>query len=110
VNSLLENQETYNERTIHQPLITKKDRFVWVKGGTYGLVKWGLKKPPYVKDRIIELLSAAGYPLPLWHLEEKVLEVCNCKRTSIQMTLDLNPKLFTIFEGEQYGLRGNFAK
>jgi hypothetical protein len=110
VNSLLQEQEAYSEGYIHNALLTREDKFVWVKNGTYGLVKWGLKKPPYVKDRIIELLSAADYPLPLWHLEEKVLEVCNCKRASIRMTLDLNPKLFRRFDGEQYGLRENSAK
>lgn len=110
VNSLLQEREGYNERTLHYALIKNEDKFIRVKGGTYGLAKWGLKKPPYVKDRIIELLSAAGYPLPLWHLEEKTLEVCNCKPASVRMTLNLNPKLFTKFDGEQYGLRENFAR
>lgn len=110
VNALLQDQEGYSAGYILNTLIAEHDKFVRVKGGTYGLVKWGLKKPPYVKDRIIELLSTAGYPLPLWHLEEKVLEVCNCKPASIPMTLNLNPKLFKRFEGDQYGLREKSAK
>jgi hypothetical protein len=105
VNSLLHEREGYSDRTIHHSLLGSEKKFIRIKSGTYGLAKWGLKKPPFVKDRIIELLSAAGYPLPLWHLEEKVLEVCNCKRSSVHMTLNLNPILFTRFDGERYGLR-----
>jgi hypothetical protein len=98
-----------NERTIHNALICNQEKFVWVKSGTYGLAAWGLKKPPFIKDRLVELLGESRYPLPLWHLKEKVLEVCNCKEESIRMTLDLNPKLFKKFEGDQYGLRKHYG-
>jgi hypothetical protein len=90
---------------LHNALITKREKFVWVGNGTYGLAVWGLKRPPYLKDRLVELLSGSSYPLPFWHLEEKVLEVCNCKKASVRMTLDLNPKLFKKFDGDQYGLQ-----
>jgi hypothetical protein len=99
-----------NERTIHNGLWQGSNKFVWVKNGTYGLSAWGITKPPYIKDRLIELLSDAQYPLPFWHLEEKVLEMCNCKKDSVRMTLDLNPKLFRKFEGDQYGLRQHYEK
>jgi hypothetical protein len=109
VGSLFGEARSLNERTIHQALLTNRKQFVWIKNGTYGLAAWGLKKPPFLKDRLIELLSVARYPLPLWHLEEKVLEVCNCKLKSIRMTLDLNPKLFAKFGGEQYGLQQHYS-
>jgi hypothetical protein len=96
------------ERTIHNRLVSRSDKFVWVKNGTYGLKAWGLKRPPYLKDKLIELLSDASYPLPYWYLKEKALEVCNCKETSVRMTLDLNPKVFKRFPDDQYGLRSHF--
>lgn len=105
VSSIFGEGGTFNERTIHQALLTNRKAFVWVKHGTYGLAAWGLKKPPFIKDRLVELLSVTGYPLPFWHLEQKVLEVCNCKQESVRMTLDLNPGLFTKFAGDQYALR-----
>jgi hypothetical protein len=105
VSSVFGEGQALNESTIHQALLTNRKAFVWVKNGTYGLTAWGLKKPPFIKDRLVELLSATGYPLPFWHLEQKVLEVCNCKQESVRMTLDLNPRLFTKFAGDQYGLR-----
>jgi hypothetical protein len=97
------------ERSIHNALYSGQDKFVWVNSGhTYGLKAWGLQKPPFIKDRLVQLLSEVRYPLPLWHLKEKVLEVCNCREASVQMTLDLNPKVFKKFDGEQYGLREHF--
>ena len=38
------------DRSIHFGMIAKRDTFVWVKSGTYGLVAWGLTQPPYIKD------------------------------------------------------------
>jgi hypothetical protein len=97
-----------NERSVHNALVQNQRKFVWVAPGTYGLVAWGLKRPPFIKDRLMELLSESRYPLPLWYLNQKVLEVCNCKEASVRMTLDLNPSLFRKFEGDQYGLREYF--
>jgi hypothetical protein len=104
-NSIAEETRTLTDGTIHNALVGDGEKFIRVKSGTFGLAVWGLKKPPYVKDRLVELLATAGYPLPLWHLEQKVLEVCNCKPTSVRMTLDLNPKIFSKFSGDQYGLQ-----
>jgi hypothetical protein len=98
------------DRTIQFALQAKRDIFVWVKPGTYGLVAWGLTKPPYIKDKLSELLAETQYPLPYWHLEEKVLEVCNCKPASVRMTLELNPRLFKKFDGDQFGLARHFSQ
>jgi hypothetical protein len=109
VNELAETPGTINERRVHNAIIRTPEKFVWVGSGTYGLVAWGIQRPPYLKDRLIQLLSETRYPLPYWHLREKVLEVCNCREASIRMTLDLNTKLFKKFEGDQYGLRKHYA-
>jgi Bacterial RNA polymerase, alpha chain C terminal domain/Sigma-70, region 4 len=106
--TLVREEAALSKGTIHNTLITKREMFVWVKSGTYGLAAWGLKRPPFIKNRIIELLSESEYPLPFWHLKEKVLEVCNCKDESVRMTLDLDPRLFRKFEGNQYGLRKHY--
>jgi hypothetical protein len=109
-NSIVEESRALTAGTIHNALIENGEKFVRVKSGTFGLAVWGLKKPPYVKDRLVEVLSVAGYPMPLWHLEQKVLEVCNCKPTSVRMTLDLNPQVFSRFAEDQYGLHMGSAK
>jgi hypothetical protein len=99
-----------DERNVHNRLISRPDKFVWVKAGTYGLAAWGLKRPPYLKDRLVELLSQSRYPLPYRYLKEKSLEVCNCRDASVRMTLDMNPKLFKRFDGDQYGLREHYGR
>jgi hypothetical protein len=96
--------------TIHNALVTNRKTFVWVKPGSYGLAAWGLKRPPFIKDRLVELLSETQYPLPYWHLKKKVLEVCNCKEDSVRMTLDLNASLFKKFDGDQYGLQSHYSQ
>jgi hypothetical protein len=98
-----------NERRVHNAIMRTPQKFVWVGSGTYGLAAWGIKRPPYLKDRLVQLLSEARYPLSYWHLREKVLEVCNCKEASIRMTLDLNPKVFKKFEDDQYGLLQHYT-
>jgi hypothetical protein len=107
---LLGRRKPLNVGTIHNALGTKPKTFVWVGQGTYGLAEWGLKRAPYIKDRLIELLSETHYPLPYWHLKERVLEVCNCKEDSVRMTLDLNPTLFRKFDGDQYGLQSHYSE
>ncbi len=92
------------EGTVHNAL-ANREKFVWVKSGTYGLKAWGLKQPPYIKDRLVQILSEGRYPLPYWYLQQKVLEVCYCKEQSVRMTLDLNPKLFKKYDNDQYTLR-----
>lgn len=93
------------ELTIHGAIISHPKVFVRVKDGTYGLAAWGLKKPPFVKDRLIQLLSSAGHPLPLRYLERKVLDVCNCKPDTVRMQLHFNPQIFVKLPDRHYGLR-----
>lgn len=108
ISTLFPDAGSVNLRALQNALIYNRNTFVWVKNGTYGLAAWGLAKPPFIKDRLIELLSSSNYPLPYWHLKEGVLEVCNCKEPSVRMTLDLNPKVFKKFDGDQYGLQRHY--
>lgn len=94
-----------NTGTVHNVLGSKEAKFVLTGPGTYGLSEWGIERPPFVKDRLVQLLSESPTPLPYEHLKQKVLEVCNCKENSVRMTLDLNRQLFTKFHNERYGLR-----
>jgi hypothetical protein len=101
-------QETSPRGRFTNVLVTRRDVFVWVKNGTYGLSSWGLKQPPSIKDRLIQILGESSYPMAYWFLKEKTLEVCNCKEASVRMTLDLNARVFKKFGGDQYGLAVKF--
>jgi len=99
-----------NERTVHNVLVSKKEKFVWTSRSTYGLKEWGIQRPPFVKDRLVQLLSSSRAPLSYEYLKQKVLEVCNCNENSIRMTLDLNHQLFRKFHNDRYGLRKHDGK
>ncbi len=93
-----------NARGVHNRLVGMSDVFVRTAMGKYGLVKWNIPKPPFIKDFMIELLENAKRPLPREYIKEKTLAVCNCKETSIQMLLDLHRKAFRKFSDGNYGL------
>ena len=93
------------ELTIHGAIIGHPQIFVWLKDGTYGLAAWGFRKPPFVTDRLIQLLSSARHPLSLQYLERKVLDVCNCKPATVRMELHFNPQYFISLPNHEYGLR-----
>jgi Bacterial RNA polymerase, alpha chain C terminal domain/Sigma-70, region 4 len=96
-----------NEAAIYKALMLRRDRFVRVDRGTYALVAWGAKYP-FVKERLIEVLSQSPHPLPLWRINAQVLEVYNCSETYIRRTLNRNPKIFKQLNGDQYGLRKQY--
>lgn len=109
INNLDESVRKLSEGTIHNVLISRREVFVWVKNGTYGLASWGLKQPPSIKERLVQILSEHTYPIAYWFLKEKTLEVCNCRETSVRMTLDLNPRIFKKFDADQYALTSKFS-
>jgi hypothetical protein len=110
INQIYADTRDVSEGSVHNVLVSSRDVFVWVKNGTYGLAAWGLKQPPSIKEAIIQILGESTYPMAYWFLKEKTLEVCNCKEASVRMTLDLNPKVFKKFAGDQYGLARKFEK
>jgi RNA polymerase alpha subunit/sigma-70-like protein len=93
-----------NIRTVHNELVKRSDLFVNVGEGTYALLEWGLKRPPYLKDALIRILSESSYPVQYWYIEQKMRTISAYKPTSIRMTLDLNPKIFKKYDGDQYSL------
>jgi hypothetical protein len=95
------------ELTIHGAIIRHPQTFVWLKDGTYGLAAWGFRKPPFVTDRLIQLLSIAGHPLSLQCLEREVLDVCNCKPATVRMELHFNPQYFVSLPNHEYVLRNS---
>ena len=95
----------FNPCNVHATLQSHKDDvFVWRSPGVYGLKSWGLEKPPYVKEYLIELLHQSDKPLHIDQLKEEVLKVSNCKEASVFMTLDLNEEIFVKYPEGFYGL------
>ena len=94
----------FNPHNVHARIESIGETFVWVAPGVYGLKRWGLNRPPYVKDYIIELLQVTDSPMHVRELTEKVLQKCNCSRSSVVMTLSLKKDVFREYPDKFYGL------
>lgn len=104
MNELFPDYGPFDSHNVHARIGSRKDIFVWVAPGVYGLKRWGLERPPYVKDYLIKLLRKASRPMHLNELTEKTLEECKCKRSSVGLTLDLNKDAFINYPDKLYGL------
>ena len=94
-----------NARNIHARLIYDQKTFVWQSNGVYGLSAWGLKKAPYVKDRLVEILKSTERPMSLRQLVPKVLETCHCNENTPAAILEMHRDLFVRLDKGIYGLR-----
>jgi len=94
----------FHAHSIHGRIGGMKKTFTWVSPGVYGLRSWGLERPPFVKDYLVELLKKANEPLHINVLTRNTLERCNCQPPSIGMTLGLNKDTFKKYRGNYYGL------
>jgi hypothetical protein len=94
-----------NVRNIHARLVYDQDTFVWQSNGVYGLSAWGLKKAPYVKNRLVQILKSARKPMSLDQIVPKVLKTCRCNEHTPAAILEANPALFIRLDKRIYGLR-----
>lgn len=59
INEKFSPQAPLNPRNVHARLLHGQETFVWQSSGVYGLTAWGLKKAPFVKDRLVQILKSA---------------------------------------------------
>jgi hypothetical protein len=85
-------------------VLYRKDLFVRVASGTYGLVAWGLKERPSNVDLIAGYLKRRGIAAAFGDILQKVGAPHQMKTNSLRMSLDLNPRFYRSIEDE-YGLR-----
>ena len=105
LNEMFPERAPFNPRNIHARLANDQTTFVWQAQGTYGLASWGLKKAPFVKDRLVEIIDTAQQPMSLDQIVPKVLEACRCKKDTVSAILDAHPELFVKFDRGIYGLK-----
>ena len=94
--------------TLHQRIwqhdFDKKDVFVRVDSGTYGLKEWGLRTATQYTDIIATVMNEDGRALPKEVIFAKVNQIREIKESTLLMNLDLNPRFYRSIEGS-YGLR-----
>jgi DNA-directed RNA polymerase alpha subunit len=104
MNDLFPEYGIFDSHNVHARIGGRKDIFVWVAPGVFGLKRWGLERPPYVKDYLIKLLKKTNKPMHINELTEKVLEKCNCSKSSVFLTLCMNEDTFIKYPEKFYGL------
>jgi hypothetical protein len=81
------------------------DVFVSLGRGTYALRNWGVSRPPYVKDFVIETMRLSGGQATIEQVAAVGAKKYGFKRSSIAMTMSLNPTFFQRVRGTLYKLR-----
>lgn len=104
MNELFPEYGPFDSHNVHARIGGRKDTFVWVAPGVFGLKRWGLERPPYIKDYLVKLLKKANKPTHINELSEKTLERCNCSKSSVSLTLDINEDTFIKYPEKFYGL------
>mgnify|MGYP002640199825 CR=1 FL=1 len=100
----LKRRKNFNTAAIYNMLQGKKDVFVRVEAGTYGLAEWGVKESEYYTDIIASVLSESGKALSFGAVYQRVHAIRKIEKTSLLMFLDLNPRFYRS-KSNTYGLR-----
>jgi hypothetical protein len=70
------------------------DVFVSLGRGMYGLRDWGVSRPPFLKDFLVGAIQERGGRAHIDDLAAFGDQKYGFKRTSVSMTLSMNPRLF----------------
>jgi hypothetical protein len=105
VNQGFSRQQPMKPRNVHARLLHDEETFVWQSSGVYGLSAWGLKRAPFVKNRLLEILRSAKRPMSLDQIVPKVLETCHCNEHTPGAILEAHRELFVRLDKGIYGLR-----
>jgi len=105
INEKFSPQAPLSPRNVHARLLYGQESFVWQSSGVYGLSAWGLKKAPFVKDRLVQILKSARQPMALSQIVKKVLETCHCNEHTPAAILEAHGELFVRLDKGIYGLK-----
>jgi DNA-directed RNA polymerase alpha subunit/DNA-binding CsgD family transcriptional regulator len=105
VNAMLPEDQHLTPRAAHIRLMQSPDIFVYVgRRGTYGLVEWGLRRPPTYEEALAQILTDAGHPMPLGQILDRLVEIRpNSEGSSVGIILSTSGK-FRVFAHDTYGL------
>lgn len=97
-------RESFNSTALYNSLMNYPKLFVRVDAGTYALVEWGLKQADYYPDIIASILKSSKKPLSADTIFNRVNEIREVKRSTLNMSLDMHPRFYKSLE-KTYGLR-----
>lgn len=98
-----------SQKYIHNHLLSRRDLFVYVSAGTYGLLEWGMEDRRVgrggepIGDLMVEFLEGRGVPASKEEITAHVLTRKNCRGGSVAQRL-LYDERFHQFDKNKYGL------
>jgi hypothetical protein len=94
VNSLIPDRRPMNSHAVAAVMLRYPDIFVSLGRGMYALKNWGITRPPFLKDFLAEAIKSQGGTATAEELVVLGAQRYGFKRTSVLMTLSMNPRLF----------------
>lgn len=104
VNAMFPNRGPFSLSGITGAMLRHPQTFVALGRGMYALRNWGISRPPFLKDFLAEAIRAAGGEAAAEELAELGGRRYGFKRTSVALTLAMNPQLFKHLGHQKYRL------
>jgi RNA polymerase sigma factor (sigma-70 family) len=104
MNFMFPDKAPFQGHAITATMLRYPDVFVSLGRGMYGLRNWGVSRPPYVKDFVIDSMRLAGGQATVEDIAELGARKHGFKKSSIAMTMSLNPNFFQHVRGTLYRL------
>ena len=98
-----------SQKYVHNHLLSRRDLFVYVSAGTYGLLEWGMEDRRVgrggepIGDLMVEFLEGRGVPASKEEITAHVLTRKNCRGGSVAQRL-LYDERFHQFDKNKFGL------
>jgi hypothetical protein len=94
VNAIAPDGRIRDGHAITATMLRYPDVFVSLGRGMYGLRDWGISRPPFIKDFLVSAIQERGGRAHTDDLVSLASQKYGFKKTSIAMTLGMNPQLF----------------
>ncbi|HZS33075.1 MAG TPA: sigma factor-like helix-turn-helix DNA-binding protein [Methylomirabilota bacterium] len=99
VNAIAPDGRIRDGHAVTATMLRYPDVFVSLGRGMYGLRDWGISRPPFIKDFLVGAIQERGGRAHTDDLAAFASQKYGFKKTSISMTLNMNPQLFKDLEG-----------
>lgn len=96
MNVLFPTRAPFNLHSVHGRIIQADSKFVCVRPGVYALKNWGLARPPFIKDFLVQSISSRGGTAIVDELAAEGRTRYGFKDTSVRMTLSFNTHIFKV--------------
>jgi hypothetical protein len=104
MNFLFPDKAPFQGHAITATMLRYPDVFVSLGRGEYALRNWGVSRPPYVKDFVIDTMREAGGEATVEYVADIGAKKHGFKHSSIAMTMSLHPTFFQHLRGKLYKL------